>query len=84
MKFIIPKEETKKNGVIKYLAIGAGIALALIGIFALIKKFTKKDCVCDCDCCCDDDCCCDCEDGEECCDCDCECDEHTENADNLF
>jgi len=89
MKFIIPKEDNKTN-VIKYVAIGAGIILTLIGIFALIKKLTKKKCVCDCDCCCDDDCCCDeecsceCEEDSECCECECECGEHVDNAEDLF
>ncbi len=87
MKFIIPKEEEKKSGVIKYVAIGAGIVLAIIGIFVLIKKLTKKNCVCECDCCdddccCDEECCCDCEEDDECCE--CECGEHVENAEDLF
>lgn len=88
MKFIIPKEEEKKSSVIKYVAIGAGIVLAIAGILVLIKKLTKKNCVCECDCCCDDDCycddecCCDCEEDDECCE--CECGEHVENAEDLF
>ena len=69
--------ENKKCGLIKIILVCAGIALALVGLVVVLKKFLgkcpvcgKKACECndgcDCldeECCCDDDCCCD----EECC-----------------
>ncbi|MBR5453270.1 MAG: hypothetical protein IKV54_04245 [Clostridia bacterium] len=75
--------ENKKCGLIKIILICAGIALALVGLVVVLKKFLgkcpicgKKACECDeCDCdCLDEECCCE---DEECC---CCCGEMIEEA----